>query len=295
VTHPSKHILVVGSGGQLGHALKLSAATFSDFRFTFWERADLDITVESWVQQRIQELQPDIVINAGAYTNVERAEDDNEGALAGNAHAPGYLARACKTTEALLVHISTDYVFDGELKRPYTEEDLPSPLNQYGYTKLEGERAIDAVFDHYFILRTSWLYGSYGHNFYNTMLRLAKERGELFVVNDQFATPTWVGLLAHDILSMLKKRYVEGISIPCGLYHYTHDGTASWWDFARAIMQMHGLPAPVNAVDSNHFPTKAKRPAYSKLDNTKWKKATGLTTFTWQEALRQCCSVVENR
>lgn len=285
----------MGSGGQLGHALRLSAAAFSDFRFTFWERADLDITVESWVQKRIEELQPDIVINAGAYTNVERAEDDREGAFAGNALAPGYLAQACKTTKALLVHISTDYVFDGELKRPYTEEDLPRPLNQYGYSKLEGERAIDAVFDHYYILRTSWLYGSYGHNFYNTMLRLGKERGALHVVNDQFASPTWVGLLAQDMLSMLKKKYIDGIVIPCGLYHYTHEGTASWCDFARAIMDVHNLDVPVHAVDSGHFPTKAKRPAYSKLDIAKWKRATGLTAFTWQEALHHCYSVVENR
>ncbi len=290
-----KHILVVGSGGQLGHALRAARAEFSEFHFTFWERADLDISVESWVLERITALKPDIVINAGAYTNVERAEDDHQGAEAGNALAPGYLAKACKSIEALLVHVSTDYVFDGGLNRPYTEEDLPQPLNYYGLSKLKGERSIDAVFDHYYIIRTSWLYGSFGHNFYNTMLRLAKERGELFVVNDQFASPTWVGLLAHDILSMLHRKYNESVSIPCGLYHYTHEGTASWWDFARAIMDVHGLNVPVHAVDSGRFPTKAKRPAYSKLDNAKWKKATGLTTFTWQDGLRQCYSVVENR
>ncbi|MFN5621573.1 MAG: dTDP-4-dehydrorhamnose reductase [Flavobacteriales bacterium] len=295
MTHSLKHILVVGAGGQLGHALRSIATEFPEFRFTFWERADLDITVESWVKERIASLKPDIVINAAAYTNVERAEEDHEGARNGNALAPGYLAEACKFIEALLVHISTDYVFDGAEERPYTEEDIPHPLNQYGFSKLEGERAIDAVFDHYFILRTSWLYGTYGHNFYNMMLRLAKERGELNVVNDQFATPTWVGLLARDILSMLKRKYVQGVSIPCGLYHYTHDGTASWWDFANAIMEVHGMHVPVHAVDSNHFPTKAKRPGYSKLDNSKWKNATGLTAYTWQEALRQCCSVVENR
>ena len=295
MSHASKHILVVGAGGQLGQALRNVAGDFNEFHFTFWERVALDITVESWVEERITALKPDIVINAGAYTNVERAEEDYEGARNGNALAPGFLAKVCKSIEALLVHVSTDYVFDGKLKRPYSEEDLPHPLNQYGLSKLEGERAIDAVFDHYFILRTSWLYGTYGHNFYNTMLRLAKERGELNVVNDQFATPTWVGLFARDILAMLRKKYAQGISIPCGLYHYTHDGVASWCEFAKAIMEVHGFRVPVNGVDSSHFPTKAKRPGYSKLDNSKWKNATGLTTYTWQEALQQCCSVVENQ
>jgi dTDP-4-dehydrorhamnose reductase len=287
VSQVLKHILIVGSGGQLGHALRAASGEFNEFRFTFWERADLDISVESWVLERISALKPDIVINAGAYTNVERAEDDHQGAEAGNAQAPGYLAKACKSIHALLVHISTDYVFDGASNRPYTEEDLPQPLNYYGLSKLKGERGIDAVFDHYYIIRTSWLYGSFGHNFYNTMLRLARERGELFVVNDQFASPTWVGLLAHDILAMLRRKYTEGVSIPCGLYHYTHEGTASWWDFARAIMDVHGLNVPVHAVDSGRFPTKAKRPTYSKLDITKWKNATGLNTCSWQEALQR--------
>ncbi len=282
-----KHILVVGSGGQLGHALRAARGEFNEFRFTFWERADLDISVESWVLERITALKPDIVINAGAYTNVERAEEDHQGAEAGNAQAPGYLAKACKSIEALLVHVSTDYVFDGGLNRPYTEEDLPQPLNYYGLSKLKGERAIDAVFDHYYIIRTSWLYGSFGHNFYNTMLRLAKERGELFVVNDQFASPTWVGLLAHDILAMLRRKYTEGVSIPCGLYHYTHEGTASWCDFARAIMDVHAMNIPVLAVESGRFPTKAKRPTYSKLDISKWKNVTGLMTYSWQEALQR--------
>jgi len=295
VSQVLKHILVVGSGGQLGHALRAASGEFNEFRFTFWERADLDISVESWVLERITALKPDIVINAGAYTNVERAEDDHQGAEDGNAQAPGYLAKACKSIQALLVHVSTDYVFDGASNRPYTEEDLPQPLNYYGLSKLKGERAIDAVFDHYYIIRTSWLYGTFGHNFYNTMLRLAKERGELFVVNDQFASPTWVGLLAHDILAMLRRKYTEGVSIPCGLYHYTHEETASWYDFARAIMDVHGMNIPVHAVESGRFPTKAKRPTYSKLDISKWKNATGLTTFTWQDALHQCYSVVENR
>ena len=295
MTHPPKHILVVGAGGQLGHALRSVAGDFHEFQFTFWERYDLDITIESRVMEQIASLKPDIVINAGAYTNVERAEEDKVGADQGNSLAPGYLAKACKSIEALLIHISTDYVFDGTVKHPYSEEDLPHPLNHYGQSKLDGERAIDAVFDHYYILRTSWLYGNYGHNFYNTMLRLAKERGELNVVNDQFATPTWVGLLARDILRMLAKKYLDGVTIPCGLYHYTHDGTASWFDFAKEIMDVHGLKIPVNAVSSDAFPTKAMRPAYSKLDNTKWKKTTGLASCSWQDAVQQCYSLVTNR
>lgn len=288
MTNRKMHVLVVGSGGQLGRALKLQASQFREFSYTFWDRSDLDISVESWVHERVTSLKPDVVINAAAYTNVERAEEDREGARAGNTLGPSFLAEACKSIEALLVHISTDYVFDGNSKTPYTEEDEPHPLNYYGQSKLDGERAVDAVFDHYFILRTSWLYDSYGHNFFNTMLRLAKERGELNVVNDQFATPTYAGLLANDILLLLKKKYVEHVTIPCGLYHYTHAGEASWWDFARAIIKESGLSVPVHPVDSSRFPTKAKRPGYSKLDITKWKTNTGIRISTWEEALQLC-------
>jgi len=295
MTKSKLHVLVVGSGGQLGHALRLQSNHFPEFQFTFWNRSELDITVESWVHERIAALKPDIVINAAAYTNVERAEEDREGAVAGNTRGPSYLAETCKSMEALLVHISTDYVFNGNSKRPYTEEDEPQPLNAYGQSKLDGERAIDAVFDHYYILRTSWLYDSFGHNFYNTMLRLARERGELSVVNDQFATPTFAGILAHDILLLLKRKYWEHIPIPCGLYHYTHEGEASWWDFAVAIMSEQGLAVPVHPVDSSRFPTKAKRPTYSKLDITKWKNATGIPAYTWQEALHECVSIVKNK
>jgi dTDP-4-dehydrorhamnose reductase len=240
-------------------------------------------------------LKPDIVVNAAAYTNVERAEDDHDGADAGNTLGPSFLAAACKSIEALLVHISTDYVFDGNTTKPYTEDDEPHPLNYYGHSKLEGERSIDAVFDHYYILRTSWLYDSFGHNFYNTMLRLANERGELSVVNDQYATPTYAGFLARDILSLLKKKYIEHTPIPCGLYHYTHEGEASWWDFAAAIMHEHKLEVPVNPVASSRFPTKARRPSYSKLDITKWKNATGIAVCSWQEALHACVSVMKNK
>jgi dTDP-4-dehydrorhamnose reductase len=245
--------------------------------------------------ERVSTLRPDIVVNAAAYTNVERAEDDNEGAMAGNALGPAYIAEACKSIEALLVHVSTDYVFDGNSQKPYSEEDAPHPINYYGQSKLEGERGIDAIFDHYFIIRTSWLYDSHGHNFFNTMLRLAKERGELSVVNDQFATPTYAGALANDILMLLKRKYVDHVTIPCGLYHYTHDGVASWFDFAAAIMQAVGLAVPVKPVNSGLFPTKAKRPSYSKLAITKWQEITGLPVLTWQEALHQCVLLMKNR
>jgi dTDP-4-dehydrorhamnose reductase len=281
-------ILVTGANGQLGRELQRIAASHPEFSFLFFTKTDLDITVESWVKQRIHETKPDVVINAAAYTNVEKAEEEQEEAEAGNALAPGYLAEACKEAGSALVHVSTDYVFNGNQRQPYVESDEPSPLNVYGKTKLKGERRVDAEMNRYFILRTSWLYSLHGHNFYKTMLRLAKEHGKLRVVNDQIATPTYARILAQDILTLIRKKFIQEQPIPYGLYHYTHEGEASWFDFAEAIIRTNQLSVPVEAVSSSAFPTKAIRPHYSKLDITHWSNATGIATLTWREALQLC-------
>lgn len=283
-------IVVTGANGQLGSELRTLAASQTNMVFQFLSKQDLDIAVESWVQQRIAELQPDVVINAAAYTNVEKAEEEIEAAEAGNGLAPGYLAAACKSCGAALIHISTDYVFNGGINRSYTEDDEVAPLNAYGKTKLHGERNIDAEMDRYFILRTSWLYSLNGHNFYKTMLRLASEHGKLRVVSDQKATPTYARILAGDILQLIRKKFIEQQPIPFGLYHYTHEGEASWFDFAKAIMNFNRIDVPVEAVSSDTFSMKATRPAYSKLDISKWKRNTGIEALSWQEALQQCVS-----
>jgi len=281
-------IVVTGANGQLGRELNALAASQPDMKFLFLTKQDLDIAVESWVQKSIAELQPNVVINAAAYTNVEKAEDEIEAAEAGNVLAPGYLAAACKSYGTALIHISTDYVFNGSIDRPHTEDDDVAPLNVYGKSKLDGERRIDAAMDRYFILRTSWLYSLYGHNFYKTMLRLAKEHGKLRVVSDQIATPTYARILAHDIILLIRKKFIEQQPIPFGLYHYTHEGEASWFDFAKAIMTFNQMEVPVEAVSSHAFPTKAERPAYSKLNTSKWKTNTGIDPVSWQDALKQC-------
>ena len=281
-------IAVTGSNGQLGSELRFLAERQPDMEFLFFSKAEWDIAIESMNEERISMLHLDAVINAAAYTNVEKAEEDSESALAANALGPGYLAATCKKHGVLPIHISTDYVFDGSQRAPYTEEDTVHPLNIYGASKLQGERTIDAVTDRYFILRTSWLYSTYGHNFFKTMVRLGRERGALTVVNDQIASPTYARFLAEDILHLIRKKLIEHAPIPYGVYHYTQLGEASWFDFAKEIILSHRIEASVDPVDSNRFPTKAKRPSYSKLSTTKWEQNTGISLHTWQEGVHAC-------
>lgn len=281
-------IAITGANGQLGQELRALAQSFPKMEFHFFSKAEWDISVESRNEEILQKLNPHAVINAAAYTNVEKAEEDEMGAMAGNAMGPGYLATACKKNGALLVHISTDYVFNGQKNTPYSEDDTVEPLNVYGRSKLQGERAIDAKTNRYFILRTSWLYSTFGHNFYKTMMRLAHEKGALSVVSDQVASPTYARFLAEDVLELLHLRLVEQTPVPYGLYHYTQTGTASWFDFAREIMHANGLAVPVEAVDSNRFPTKAHRPKYSKLSTLRWEEHTRIQLRTWQSGVQAC-------
>lgn len=279
-------IAVTGANGQLGQELRALEKSHPEFEFHFFTKAHWDIAVESLNDSMIADLRPDAVINAGAYTNVEKAEEDAESAMAANALGPGYLSAACKAHGALLIHISTDYVFDGKKTTPYTEEDTVQPLNEYGKSKLQGERAIDANCDRYFILRTSWLYSRFGHNFYKTMLRLAHEKGSLSVVSDQVASPTYAAFLASDILELIHLRLIDRRPIPYGIYHYTQSGEASWYDFASEIIHANSIDIPIEAVDSLRFPTKAIRPAYSKLSTERWEKNTGICIQPWQAGVK---------
>ena len=281
-------IAVTGVGGQLGNELRFLAPRFAEWDFFFFTKAEWDIAIESLNEEQVIKYKPDVVINAAAYTNVERAEDDRENALIANGQAPGYLAHACKKHGALLIHVSTDYVFDGTKSEPYQEKDDVHPLNAYGESKLAGERAVDSVSNRYFILRTSWLYGNFGHNFYKTMKRLGLETGKLSVVNDQIASPTYSRFLAEDILELIRLKLIEHKPIEYGLYHYTQTGEASWFDFANEIMRVNNINASVEPVSSDRFPTKAKRPHYSKLSTDRWIQNTGIAIRTWQEGVQQC-------
>ncbi len=281
-------LLITGANGQLGNEFRDLEESRGEFRFLFAGKQELDVTVESWVKKIILQHKPDAVINCAAYTNVEKAEDEPEMAYAGNALSAGNLAEACHEANALLVHISTDYVFDGEKRTPYNEEDEVAPLNIYGKSKLEGERLIDEKTDRYYTLRTSWLYSTHGHNFYKTMLRLGREKEFLAVVSDQIASPTYAGQLAQDTLALVNKTLIHQEHVPYGLYHYTQSGIASWFDFASEIISQSGLTTPVKPISSGSFPVKAIRPAYSKLDTSKWEKNTGMIVPGWKESLTQC-------
>jgi len=287
-------IIVTGANGQLGHEFRVLEKDFPEMRFMFVAKLDLDIAVESWVMEFITRHKPAGVVNCAAYTNVETAEDDPESAALANTYAPGFLASACRSNNALLVHFSTDYVFDGEKKESYVETDAVNPLNVYGNTKLEGERIVDAKMERHLTIRTSWLYSTFGHNFFRTMLRLGHENGDLKVVDDQLASPTYARDLAADVLMVLKKIVVNEEPFEYGLYHYAQHGEASWYDFAKKIMSESGTNAKVNAVKSDAFPTKAKRPSYSKLDVTKWTQNIGPIMHNWEEGVNACIADMHN-
>ncbi len=281
-------ILVTGSNGQLGTEFKTIAPNYSDYEFVFVTKQELDVRLEHHVKHVMELHKPAAVINCAAYTNVELAQQEHETATEINTYGPKYLAMACKQHEALLIHFSTDYVFDGKKNTPYKETDTVNPLNFYGHSKLEGERLIDEVFKRYFIIRASWLYSTYGHNFYKTMLRLAKERPDLTVVNDQISSPTYARMLAEDVMILLNKSIIQTASLEHGLYHYSPAGQTSWYEFAKEIMYMHQQPIRVNAIASHEFLTKAKRPVYSKLNASRFEKVIGYKIKSWQEGLKLC-------
>ena len=215
---PHSYILVTGASGQLGSELKVVSKQFPKFNWIFADRSIVDVTNLEEVQDYVFKINPTYIFNCAAYTNVEKAEEDSIGNNLGNVSAPEFLAIAAEKIGAVLFHISTDYVFDGKGNIPYKEGDNTNPLSAYGMSKLLGEKAVQANSTRYFVLRTSWLYSTFGNNFYKTMIRLAKERGGLKVVNDQFASPTYARLLAEDMTKMAVKME-RGENIPFGIYH----------------------------------------------------------------------------
>lgn len=284
------NILVTGSGGQLGHALRRASAASAD-RYFFTDVAGddtlrLDITDREAVERFVREHAIGAVVNCAAYTDVERAEEDAERAELLNATAAGHLARAMKGVGGLLVHVSTDYVFDGTANRPCTEETPTAPRSVYGATKLHGEEEVQASGCRYVILRTAWLYSEYGHNFLKTMLRLTSERDTLQVVFDQIGTPTYAGDLALAIFSIIESERYAGNE---GVYHFTDEGVCSWYDFATEIAAAAGHDScHIIPCHTSEFPTKAARPAYSVLDKTKIKTTFQMDIPHWREAMIYC-------
>ena len=282
------NILVTGAKGQLGSWIGNLAVSAKD-RYILTDVDELDICSREQVGEMMIREHVDAVVNCAAYTDVERAEDNPELAERLNSEAVGILARAARENGALLVHISTDYVFGGELYNTPCKEDMKgAPTGVYGLTKLRGEQAVLASGCEYIIIRTAWLYSEYGRNFVKTMMRLSSERPVLNVVFDQVGTPTYARDLAKAIVEILGSRKYEGHS---GIYHFTNEGVCSWYDFARAIAAEAGNTAcTVLPCHSDEFPSKVKRPSYSVLDKTLIKQTFGLSIPYWTDSLAECIS-----
>ena len=279
------NILITGANGQLGSALRRLGCV-SPHNYICTDVAELDITDAAAVLRTVEERRIDVIVNCAAYTDVERAEEDEPRADLLNHKAAGNLAAAAKATGATLFHVSTDYVFDGTAHTPYREDTAPSPLGAYGRTKLAGERAVMASGCRYLIFRTAWLYSEYGNNFLKTMLRLTAEKERLNVVFDQAGTPTYAGDLAMTIFSIVEGGYFAGNE---GLYHFSNEGVASWYDFAAEIAAAAGHDkCRIRPCRTAEFPTKAARPAYSVLDKSKIKETFGLEIPHWRESMLYC-------
>ena len=279
------NILVTGCYGQLGTALQEVAGDHSSHRWLFTDIDTLDICNPNAVERYFVDNGIDVCINCAAYTAVDKAEDEPELAELVNVKAPSYLADCCQKHDATLVHISTDYVFDGKACQPYREDDTTAPTSVYGKTKQDGELAIKASGCSYCIVRTAWLYSSTGKNFVKTMLSLGDTRPEINVVNDQRGCPTWATDLARAIVKLLDH---YGKSAIHETFHFTNEGQITWYDFACAIMEIGGKHCKVNPITTDQYPTKAVRPAYSVLDLTKIKEVCGIEIPPWRDSLAKC-------
>ena len=274
-------ILLTGSNGQVGSALLPALAPLGEVRA--FDRQGLDLRDLQSIRSTMAEVKPGIIINAAAYTAVDRAEREKELAFEVNVRAVEELARQAKSLDALLIHFSTDYVFDGEKRTPYVESDPPAPLSVYGHSKLEGERAIAASGCRHFIFRTSWIYGAAGRNFVHAILAAAKLKPELRVVNDQRGAPTSSGAIAGAVAQVLSNSNL--LVKPSGIYHLSAAGETTWHGFATAILTSKGLKTPVAAIRSDEYPVAARRPKNSLLDNAKVGATFGIALPDWRQSL----------
>lgn len=278
------NIIVIGGSGQLGQCLQEVVRTEPPlFNYVFLSQSELDLSLQLQVESVFKQYQPLFCINCAAYTAVDLAEDDQDTAHQVNEYAVKRLAETCAVFHTTLIHISTDFVFDGLKGVPLTEDAVTNPINVYGLSKLKGEQAIPQVLNNYYIFRTSWLYSEKANNFCKTMLKLAQIKDQLQVISDQVGTPTYAMDLAKCIVQVIKsnkKAY--------GIYHYSNEGVASWYDFAKAIFDFAEVDIEVIPVNSNAFKTKARRPHYSVLDKTKIKNTFDISIPYWRESLNRC-------
>ena len=293
-------VLVTGANGQLGQALQFISGNYPEMNFVFCDSAALDITNLENCETVFQEHQPNFCINAAAYTAVDKAESEPQIAFDVNANGSENLAITCKKHNTVLLHVSTDFVFDAyfsdgiayydrEQRLPLKsdlglqETDVPFPNGLYGLTKLQGEQAIEAVWEKHFIIRTSWVYSQFGNNFLKTMLRLASERTSLSVVSDQIGTPTYAVDLAEVLLKIITSE-----TTTFGIYNFSNEGQCSWYEFAQEIFLQQEIAIDLQAIPTKSYPTPAKRPAYSVLDKSKIKTTFGVNIKDWKTSLKDC-------
>ena len=285
-----KKILVTGANGQLGSEIKVLASNYPDFDFVFTDIADFPLDKAADIIGNFNRIHPDIVINCAAYTAVDKAEQDEVTADAINHLAIATLATLCHQSSVKLVHVSTDYVFDGSSPIAYTEKDVPNPKSVYGVTKLAGEIACTQNCPESIIIRTAWVYSEFGNNFVKTMLRLMTERDSLGVVNDQIGSPTYAADLAQVILIILDSGKWEP-----GIYHYSNEGEISWFDFASDIKEIAQKTCEIKGIPASSYPTPAERPAFSLLDKSKIKAVYGIKPIDYKLSLRLMMTRLEKQ
>jgi len=278
-----KKVLVTGANGQLGKELRDIAKQCSDLEFLFLSREDLPIHHYDLVRNTFHGFQPDFCINCAAYTAVDKAETEKELAEIINAESVGILAAVAASMHCRFIHISTDYVYDGEKKGEHREEDVPKPVSVYGETKLKGELAAMQNDPAAIIIRTSWVYSKYGNNFVKTMVRLMQEKKEISVVNDQYGSPTWAADLASFLILVIKQQHWHP-----GVYNFSNEGAITWYDFALEIKKLIDSSCIVHPIPTESYPTPAKRPANSLMNKEKIKQVFGYSPRDWKTSLREC-------
>ncbi len=278
-------ILVTGANGQLGSELQYLSNQYPNYEFIFTDVDTLDITKSGNAEKFVEDNPVDFIINCAAYTAVDKAEEDRDNAFLINTVAVDYLVDAAAKSNACLIHISTDYVFDGSENIPYDEESPTFPKTLYGDTKNEGEKLVLYADINALIIRTSWLYSTFGNNFVKTMLRLGNDKDEIGVVSDQIGTPTYARDLAKAILDIISKLKIDNDNNTQEIYHYTNEGVASWYDFACEIFRYENINCKVKSIGTSQFPTLAKRPPYSVLDKSKIKKDFNIEIPYWVDSL----------
>lgn len=285
-------VLVTGANGQLGQSIQFIANQYPNIQFIYTDYQELDITNFESCHTVFAKYKPQFCINTAAYTAVDKAESEAEKAHLINAIGPENLAKVCKEYNTILLHISTDFIFDGtssslSMTNGYKETDIPNPQSVYGKTKLDGELAVQKNWEKHYIIRTSWVYSQFANNFMKTMLRLASERDSLSVVNDQIGTPTYAVDLAKVLMNIIQSS-ITNHSSPFGIYNFSNEGVCSWYDFAAAIFHQKGISIDLQPIPTSAYPTPAKRPSYSVLDKSKIKNTFNLKINDWKTSLNSC-------